>query len=297
MLKTKFPYGSVDFEKYYQAYMKREDAIRSVPTEEELAELAHKGLVKDHLILLPVPKTDAAQIGDTVTFKTESQIPKFNKEKVTVSIGRGLYNKDLENAAVGKTVNESYYITVDDKQVTVKVLEIKRKQEPSEVTDDMAAALRLKDDDGTPVTTVEQYMAFMKKQKKMECLANVNYYIMEKLLEDYPVTECDADDLDRLAELERDFFEKIYREQEGIDVNAVSKEQAQEMWNCDSFDGFIKLRYEWYRMKIQQCLVYRNILGLEGNPAYDYTDRYEVLSELQLKMFEMLEERLNGGNR
>lgn len=295
MLKTKFPYEKVDFNRYYDAYMAQEDAIRKIPSEEELTELAYKGLVKDHLVLLPVPEEEPAKAGDTVTFQTKSEIAKFNKEKVTVSIGRGLYNKDLEEAAAGKRKGDSYELTINDKLVEVTVLEIKRKQEPAEVTDDMVAALRLKDDKGEPIITIDRYMAYTKEQKKMECLAYINYYVMEKLLADYPVLECVPEDLDRLAELEKEFFAKIYKEQDDIDVYAIPKEKAQEMWQCDSFDNFIKLRYEWYKMKVQQCLVYRSILGLEDNPAYDYTDHYEVLSELQLLMFAMLEERLNGG--
>ena len=294
-MKTIFPYGKVDYEKYFQAYMEQEDAIRAVPSEREQEELAHKGLVKDHLVLRPVPEGEEAQAGDTVTFRTESELPKFNKEKVTVSIGRGLYHKELENETVGKKAGDRFRLTIQDKPVTATILEIKRKQEPAEVTDDMVTELQMKDDQGKPIATVEQYMAYTKRQKKLECLANVNYYVMEKLLQDYPVTECAPEDLDRLAELEREFFAKIYREQENVDVFAVSREKAQEMWHCDSFEDFIRLRYEWYKMKVQQCLVYCSILGLEGDPAYDYTDHYEVLSQLQMKMFDMLEERLQRG--
>lgn len=295
MLKTRFPYETVDFDRYYNAYMEQEDAIKALPSEKEVEELAYKGLIKDHLVLLPVPEGTAAQLGDTITFQTKSELPKFNKEKVTVSIGRGLYNKELETEAVGKKAGDSYYLVIKDKPVSVTILEIKRKQEPAEVTDDMVIELQVKDYKGNPISTVERYMAYTKEQKKLECLSTINYYIMEKLLQDYPVAECDPKDLDRLAELEKEFFKKIYMEQEGLDVSTLSKEKAQEMWNCDSFDDFIKLRYEWYKMKVQQCLVFRNILGLEEHPDYDYTDHYEVLSELQQKIFDMLEKRLNGG--
>lgn len=294
MLKTKFPYETIDFDRYYNAYMEREDAIRAFPKEEELEELARRVLVKDHLVLASVPEGDMAQLGDTVTFRTESEFPKYNKERVTVSIGRGLYHKELERLAAGKKAGDTYQLMIEEKPVTVTILEVRRKQEPEELTDEMAAELQMKDDQGNPITTVEKYMEYMKYQKRMECLANVNYYVMEKLLSDYPVPDCNPEDLDRLAELEREFFARIYREQEGIDVNALTKEQANEMWGdqCDSFDGFIRLRYEWYRMKIQQCLVYRSILGLGEDPAYDCTDHYEVLSELQEKMFALLETRL-----
>lgn len=292
MLKTKFPYEKVDFEKYYDAYMKREDAIKHVPSEKEIEELAFKGLVKDHLVLQQLPEGESAQIGDTLTFRSESELKKFNKEKVTVSIGRGLYNKELEQMAVDKKVGDCYELTIQDKPVKVTILEIKRKQAPKEATDEMVVELQMKDDQQKPITTVARYIEYMKESKRMECLAAINYYVMEDLLKDYPVPDCDPDDIERLAELEKVFFAKVFKEMDGIDVYALTKEEAQEKWQCDSFDDFIKLRYEWYKMKIQQCLIYRNILGLENDPKFDYTDHYEVLSELSDRMFQMYEKRL-----
>ena len=45
-MKTKFPYdGKIDGGKYLDEYLKREDAVRRIPTEEELRELA--GIPKD----------------------------------------------------------------------------------------------------------------------------------------------------------------------------------------------------------------------------------------------------------
>lgn len=294
MRKTKFPYENIDYDKYFNAYMEREDAVRSLPSKEELTELARKGLLKDHMVLVPLNPGEKSQIGDTLTLKTKSRLPKYNKEKVTVSIGRGLYNKELEEMAAGRTAGESYQLDIQGEPVSVTVLEIKRKQMPELPTDDMAEALQIKDPQGKLIRTVEEYTAYICQEKTMEALAVINYNVMEKLIEDYPVTEFEEEDIRVLGDLEYEYLGRIYKEQDGIDVEDLTKEEAQEKWHCDSFADFIRLRYEWYKIKIQQCLILSHILGVADEPRYDYTDHYEVLSELTDLMFKKLESRLKG---
>ena len=96
---TKFPYeGAIDFGKYLDEYLKRENAIHAVPTDAELKELARKSIVREQLELRALPAQEPAMAGDTAVLKVIGTTPKFNKERVTVTLGRGLYNKDLENA-------------------------------------------------------------------------------------------------------------------------------------------------------------------------------------------------------
>ena len=113
-------------------------------TEEELLELARKSIVKDHLELVVLPADGTIQTGDTVTLRTVSALPKFNKERVVVTIGRGLYDKTLEEALAGKKAGDSCEVTVKDQPVSATVLEIKRKTVPSP-TDEMVRALGAKD--------------------------------------------------------------------------------------------------------------------------------------------------------
>ena len=58
--------------------------------------------------------------------------------------------------------------------------------------------------------------------------------------------------------------------------------------NVHSLDDFIALRREWYQMKIRQGLIYLNILALPCEGKTDPLDHYEVLSELQMKMFDKI---------
>lgn len=174
-------------------------------------------------------------------------------------------------------------------------MEIKRKVTP-EPTDEMVEALQEKDYNNNVIHTYAAYEAFICEGKTMEALANINYYIMEALLKEYPVTEYSEEDIKILGSLEREMFRKLYREKEGIDVDRLSKEEAQEMWHCDSFEDFIAMRREWYTMKIHQCLVYLNLLGLPCEGKTDPLDHYEVLSELQTMMFDKINEELARRN-
>lgn len=290
-MKTKFPYGKIDFQSYFDAYLKREDAVTSLPTEAELNEIARKSLLKGQLVLAPVPAGEAAREGDSLTLSVVSELPKFNKPQVRVNVGRGLYDKTLEAALVGAAVGERCHVVIKDKDVTATVLEIRRKQIP-EPTDEMVQALQLKDFHQHVLATVEEYEAFVAEQKTMEALATVNYGVMEDIQKDYPLTEFDEDDLRVLRELERDRFAELFREEKGIDVAQLTREEAQEQLGCDSFDAFLDVRRDWYKIKVQQCLIYLNILDLPCEGKTDPLDHYEVLSELTDRMYEKIKSML-----
>lgn len=295
-MNTKFPYeGRIDFDKYLDAYLQRDDAIRAIPTEAELKELAHKAIVREQMVLTPLPEGEAAQVGDTAALKTVSDLPKFNKERVTVTLGRGLYNRELEDALVGRRVGDSVSLIVQEKPVTAMILELKRKQTP-EPTDEMVEALQAKDLHNQPIHTVAEYEAFVRDEKTMEILATVNYYVMEKIMADYPITDYDEEDIRILGELESEVFIRMFREQEGIDITRQVPKEWEEDMGIHSLGEFIAMRREWYQMKIQQCLIFLDVLGLPCEGKTDPLDHYEVLSELQEKMYDKIRTELERRN-
>lgn len=295
-MNTSFPYpGQIDFGRYLDEYLQREDAIRRIPSEEELRELARKGIVREQLVLTSLPAEEAAREGDTAVLRTESAIPKFNKERVTVTLGRGLYNKELELALIGRRAGESVTVTVQEQPVRAEILELKRKQAP-EPTDEMVQVLQVKDFQGNLIGTVADYYAYIRSTKTDEVLANINYYTMEKILADYPVADCAEEDIRILGELEKEVFIRLFREQEGIDLTKEVPKGWEEDMNVHSLEEFIAMRRDWYKMKIQQCLIFQNILGLPCEGKTDPLDHYEVLSELQGKMFEKIRTELERRN-
>lgn len=294
-MKTTFPYNHIDYDKYFNEYLEKADAITRIPSREEMLALAHKGIVKAHIELKEVPEETKAEEGDTLTLHTESVLPKFNKEKVTVSIGRGLYDKALELALVGKVKGECICTTVKGEDVTAQILEIKRKTVP-EPTDEMVAELQEKDYQGNEIKTVEEYEKYMVEGKRMEALANINYYVTSAIIKDCPMTEYEESDIEALGQLEKTMFIELFKKEKGIDLLACTKEEMQEHLGCDTIDDFVTKRHEWYQMKIQQCLIFLDILNLPCEGKTDPLDHYEVLSELQDKMFDLIENKLKERN-
>ncbi len=293
-MKTRFPYGKIDFQKYFDDYQQREDAVQTLPSEEELRELARKGIVREQLVLSSVEPGEAAKEGDTLTLAVSSPLPKFNKERVKVTIGRGLYDKDLEAALVGLKQGEHCRVFIKETPVSAEILEIRRKTEPTP-TDEMVKALAVKDFKGNPIETVEAYENFVMEERTSEAVSEVSYYMMEAIIKDYPVEHYEESDIARLGQLEQEFYEKIFLEQKGVDLSALSEEQFREELGVANMDEFLNMRHDWYQMKIHQCLILLNVLNLPCEGKTDPLDHYEVLSELtelfQQKIIEKLSDR------
>ena len=295
-MNTKFPYkGQIDFNKYLNEYFQREDAHRKLPSEEELNELARKSIIREQLVLLPLPEGTKAEVGDTAALKTESAIPKFNKERVTVTLGRGLYSKELEPQLIGKAVGDTVETEINGEKVRATVLELKRKQAP-EPTDEMVQELAQKDYNGNPITTVSDYVQYIRETKTNEILGHVNYYTISKIIEDYPIAQYDEEDIRILGELEKQSFIKMFREKDGIDLEKEVPKDWEEGMGVHSIDEFIEKRRDWYQMKIQQSLIFLNILGLKPEGKTDPCDHYEVMMELQVKIFDKIREELERRN-
>ncbi len=191
-------------------------------------------------------------------------------------------------------MGDTITIILQDQPVKATLLDIRRKQEP-EPTDAMVEELQAKDLRNKPIHTVAEYYAFVKEQKTTEILATVNYYVMEKIIADHPIIEFDESDICALGELERAFFIKHFLEEEGMDL----RENFPDSWKSEgieTLDDFIRSRREWYMIKIRQCLVFLNILDLPCEGKNDPLDHYEVLQELQLKIFDMIHNELDRRN-
>ena len=292
---TKFPYeGAIDFGKYLDEYLKRENAIHAVPTDAELKELARKSIVREQLELHALPAQEPAMAGDTAVLKVVGATPKFNKERVTVTLGRGLYNKDLENALIGCKVGETAQVVIDEAPTCATVLELKRKQEP-EPTDDMVVQLQVKDHQGKQITTVSDYEAYIRQEKVMHILAEVNFYVLGEIIKDYPMTEYDEEDIRILGVLEKESLAKMLRES-GLDPEKEVPKDWEENMGIHTLDEFIEKRREWYQMKIQQSYLLLNILGLPCEGKTDPLDHYEVMSELQMMVFDKIRAELERRN-
>lgn len=291
-MRTQFPYSErIDLNAYLDAYFQQENAIRRLPTEEELKELARKAIVKGRLELTALPADGTTQAGDTVTLRTASELPKFNRERVVVTVGRGLYDRALEEALVGKKVGETCEVAVKDRPVSATVLEIKRKSVP-EPTDEMVQALDEKDLRNQPVTTVADYEAFIREQKIKEDLETINRYILQACQKDYPLTEYDEEDLQDMGRMARAFWRQWALERSGVDLETASEEEFQKVMGCDSMETLIARQRDWYKQAIHITLIYLGLLGLPCEGETDPRDHYMVPFELMDKLSDVIKDEL-----
>lgn len=92
-------------------------------------------LIKQHSQMI---EAEQVEKGDFATICCKSEEKKFNKEKVTLKVGRGLYNKELEAAVIGMKTGEVKDIMVGELPVTVEILKVERMELP-ELSDENVA--------------------------------------------------------------------------------------------------------------------------------------------------------------
>ena len=287
-MKTRLPYNCrIDLKEYLDRYFLKADAVKKLPSDKELKDLAVRSIVKDHIELAQIPEGESAAAGDVAELKTESALSRFNKTSITVTLGSGLYDKKLEEAVIGLKKNESTEVFCHGEAVAVTVLKISRKYVP-EPTDEMVKALKQTDTENKPVNTVAEYEAYVKDQKITEALSLVFGGVMEMICRDFPLKEYDEDDIRILGRLEKEWFRSYVLEDEGVDLCALSEDEMMKRWNCRSFDEFISMRRDWYKIKIHQCLIMLNMLKLPCEGRTDPCDHYEVYQELTQETFERI---------
>ncbi len=126
MIKSKvinlYDFHDVDLKSVVEPFTISEDEI-----EEEIQKQA-----KRHSKLVDVEKVEP---GDFVTIKSVSEIKKLNKESISLTVGKNLFDKEVEQQLLGMSLNETKSLT--DCEIEVK--SIQRRVIP-ELTDEYIAS-------------------------------------------------------------------------------------------------------------------------------------------------------------
>lgn len=269
--------------------------LSTIPGEKELEETFKKRLLKSYMTLKTLPQGEPVCKEDIVTISLESTLPKFNKSKIQVTVGTGLFNKEIEASLIGKRCGESYVVTAQDTQVKVAVLEIKRKEVPP-ISDAMVVELGIEG-----IDTIEKYKEKINKELMDYTFGPLVAKLMEELLKVVEIEDIDESDLVKLGELEKEFFKKHFKEEKGLNIDEMSTEEFKEILGCESMEKFIEMRHEWYVSKLTQCFIMLDIFGILPEGEYDPTLYYDVYSKLFEKMMDYVKEqvmrrKLQNGN-
>lgn len=83
---------------------------------------------------------EQVEVGDTAVLRCHSALPRFEKPSITVPVGKGLFDKELESQFAGMSVGESRTLFKGDTSVEVTLLSASRVQLPA-LTDEAIGAL------------------------------------------------------------------------------------------------------------------------------------------------------------
>ncbi len=105
-----------------------------------------------------IEEVGSIEKGDVVTLSLKSEKPRFNREKLKLNVGSGLFDADFEAQLIGLKVGETEVLKSGEEVVEVKVLESRRSIYPK-LTDEIVAEGMMREEYNEPdIKTVEQYM-------------------------------------------------------------------------------------------------------------------------------------------
>lgn len=173
-----YPLEKVDISQFQKRFV----------VDEKVIQTALNRLVNKHISW---SEGEAAKAGDVVTCSMESNLEKFNRQNMQLTLGIGLFDKEVEKALVGAKAGEKIDLLKDGEKVEIQVLSVRNKYVP-QLTDEMVQELAL-----PGVDTVEGYRQHLVEAQKKEQYNDDSYeayrYVIRTVLERSDIVIKEAD--------------------------------------------------------------------------------------------------------
>lgn len=218
-------------------------------------------------------KTQSVQTvesGNVTVLSLESEIEKFNKPTVFVTVGGGLFNAEFEEKLIGHSVGETFETSVDGKAVKVTVKQASRTVFP-EPTDEMAAKYAAEHEDYSEITTVAEYRRKIVKEYIEEQRQSCYYKAMDDVL-NYVLTnsdwEFDEEEIETSVSEEKTFIDQQLKE-EGVGKTyaELSDEEISRTFGAPSREELEKMLRDGAEQRIAMSLWLGTINGIDTKNA------------------------------
>lgn len=120
---------------------------------------------------------DTVSPGDLAVCKLQSDCPRFHKEAVRFIAGSGMFQREVEMAAVGLSVGETTSVHLAEGVVTITLHSVQNRVVPS-LTDEMVQALDLEG-----VHTLEDYRQYLLDAQRDKAFNNASYALLGQLFQ------------------------------------------------------------------------------------------------------------------
>ena len=162
-----FDYRNIDLRQYAPPFTMDPDELR-----ERLEKLRTRhGEMAD---------ADNVTADDFVTVDMESDMPKFQKTGITLRVGKGLLNPELEQSLIGMSMGDIKTVSLSEGQVRVKIRGIRRRVMP-ELTDEVVSSWDI-DGVNSVETLLEQIKADAKAAYVEDMAESVTVALSEEVI-------------------------------------------------------------------------------------------------------------------
>jgi len=206
-----------------------------IPSPKEQVEKELRQLTRKAKYTVPVETLEA---GDVAIVKLESDIPRFNKKTVPVTVMGGLLDKALEEKLVGRAVGESFTATLEQGNVAVTVVKATRTLYP-EPTDEMVIMYAEEHDEFSGITTVAEYVERVKAEYLRDMRSRLRGEAMQDIMRIVLTTSdwiFDEDEVNQLVNRIWDEDSEQLMSETGKTPEELTPEELKRATGFDSLD-------------------------------------------------------------
>lgn len=185
-----------------------------------------------------VMEAPALMAGDVAVLKLESDFPKFQKAAVPVTIGSGLFHRDLEQQCIGHRPGDCFRAQIEQGTVTVTVLKASRTQYP-EPTDEMVARFCEESETYAGITTVADFLDKARKDWQEQTRVNSVYEKMNDLMEVVLTTSDWNFDREDLRWLREQNLSQLQQEV-GKPLETLTSEELMRQFGVSDMEGLMR---------------------------------------------------------
>lgn len=241
-----------------EAYVEKESIREETDTEIKRALAKYKNTIRP----------EAAQRGDIVIIDIEGGLPKYNRKRLGINVGKNLYSREIEEALIGRRAGDEFDAEADGVKAHICVKDVTRRVAP-ELNDGLVAEIMKDTEEEHPeISTVGQYIDWLEKRsfKKLgdeiwvEYTDNLMTEIIEKSEWSYDEEEIEDACRGYLAEMR----EELAKEKPGVTLETMSAEDYH-MYDegISDYEEFCVWLRKMMRQEIQLHLIYCGLKGIE----------------------------------
>lgn len=229
---------------------------------------------------------EQVEVGDTAVLRCHSSLPRFEKPSITVPVGKGLFDKELETQLAGMTVGETRTLFKADTPVEVTILSASRVQLPA-LTDETIATLGVEE-----IQSVKELRTLcLSKQVEGFLLEDENpdmasAYVWQEVAKnsrfERDEEECRLVDIlaeNRLKEVQAQYGQMDLEEQE--ELSEEEEEEEEEMASASADDLTVDTFQQVFLTELDLATIGQEILRQENAllTQEDYEARLNKLQE------------------